>query len=176
MWSFGAVLHKDENSHSLLSSLITLSLGFNMLDYNSTLFYSKVVAAIKKKKWVQRWMAQRGYSLGFNLEIIIMLTAALFCFFLLDLSSSTTLLACMLSRFSHVQLFLTLWIVAHRLLCPWDSPGKNTAVGCHTSSRGSSPSQGSNLCLLDLLHWEAVSLPLIPPRWVRQTSLNQTAQ
>ena len=22
-----------------------------------------------------------------------------------------------------------------RLLCPWDSPGKNTRVGCHTSSR-----------------------------------------
>ena len=63
---------------------------------------------------------------------------ALFCFFLFDLSSSTTLLARMLSCFSHVQLFLTLWIVAHRILCPWDSPGKNTAVGCQTSSRGSS--------------------------------------
>ena len=25
-----------------------------------------------------------------------------------------------------------------RLLCPWDSPGKNTGVGCHDSSRGSS--------------------------------------
>ena len=24
------------------------------------------------------------------------------------------------------------------LLCPWDSPGKNTGVGCHSSSRGSS--------------------------------------
>lgn len=50
MWSFSTVLHKDENSHSLLSSLITLSLGFNMLDYNSTLFYFKVVAGVKKKK------------------------------------------------------------------------------------------------------------------------------
>ena len=25
-----------------------------------------------------------------------------------------------------------------RLLCPWDSPGKNTGVGCHAPSRGSS--------------------------------------
>ena len=25
-----------------------------------------------------------------------------------------------------------------RLLCPWDFPGKNTGVGCHSSSRGSS--------------------------------------
>ena len=27
---------------------------------------------------------------------------------------------------------------AARLPCPWDSPGKNTGVGCNTSSRGSS--------------------------------------
>ena len=25
----------------------------------------------------------------------------------------------------------TPWTVATRLLCPWDSPGKNTGVGCH---------------------------------------------
>ena len=25
-----------------------------------------------------------------------------------------------------------------RLLCPWDFPGKNTGVGCHSFSRGSS--------------------------------------
>ena len=34
-----------------------------------------------------------------------------------------------ISRFSRVLLFVTLWIVASRLLCPWDSPGKNTGVG-----------------------------------------------
>ena len=38
---------------------------------------------------------------------------------------------CLLSCFSHVQLFVTLWTVACQLLCPWDSPGKNTGVGCH---------------------------------------------
>ena len=31
-----------------------------------------------------------------------------------------------------------------RLLCPWDSPGKNTGAGCRASSRGSSFTQGSN--------------------------------
>ena len=35
----------------------------------------------------------------------------------------------MQSRFSCVQLFVTLWIVALSLLCPWDSPGKITRVG-----------------------------------------------
>ena len=32
---------------------------------------------------------------------------------------------------SRVGLFATPWTVAPRLLCPWDSPGKNTGVGCH---------------------------------------------
>ena len=33
---------------------------------------------------------------------------------------------------SRVRLFETPWTVAHtRLLRPWDSPGKNTGVGCH---------------------------------------------
>ena len=32
---------------------------------------------------------------------------------------------CMLSCFSCAQLFVTLWTIAHRLLCWWDSPGKN---------------------------------------------------
>ena len=38
---------------------------------------------------------------------------------------------CVLSHFSRVQLFVTLLAIATRLLCPWDSPGQNTGVGCH---------------------------------------------
>ena len=38
-----------------------------------------------------------------------------------------------------------------RLLCPWNSSGKNTGVGCHFLLQGISPAQGSNLCLLHLL-------------------------
>ena len=38
------------------------------------------------------------------------------------------------------------------LLCPWDSPGKNTGVGCHALLQGIFPTQGSNLRLLWLLH------------------------
>ena len=48
-----------------------------------------------------------------------------------------------------------------RLLCPWDSPGKNTAVGCHALLQGIFSIQGS--CLLCLLHWQMGSLPLVPP-------------
>ena len=39
--------------------------------------------------------------------------------------------ACVLSRFSRIRLFATQWTVATRLLCLWDSPGKNTGVEYH---------------------------------------------
>ena len=35
-----------------------------------------------------------------------------------------------------------------RLLCPWDSPDKNTGVGCHALLQGIFPTQGWNLCLM----------------------------
>ena len=35
-----------------------------------------------------------------------------------------------------------------RLLCPWDSPGKNTRMGCHAFLQGTFPTQGSNPCLI----------------------------
>ena len=56
-----------------------------------------------------------------------------------------------------------------RLLCPWDSPGKNTGVGCQARLQGFFPTQGSNPPLLCLLHWLAVSLPLAPPGKPSQT-------
>ena len=49
-----------------------------------------------------------------------------------------------------------------RLLCPWDSPGKNTGVGRHSLLQGIFPTQGSNTCLLRLMHWQANSLPTEP--------------
>ena len=38
-----------------------------------------------------------------------------------------------------------------RILCPWDSPGRNTGVGCHFLLQGIFPTQGSSLRLLCLL-------------------------
>ena len=37
----------------------------------------------------------------------------------------------LLSRFSHVRLCATPDTAAYQAPCPWDSPGKNTGVGCH---------------------------------------------
>ena len=58
---------------------------------------------------------------------------------------------------SHVKLSAAPWTVATRLHCPWDSPGKNTGVGCHFLLQGTFLTQGSNPCLLN---WQADSLPL----------------
>ena len=56
---------------------------------------------------------------------------------------------------SHVLLFATPWTRA--LLCPWNFPGENTGVGCHSLLQGIFPTQVSNP---SLLHWQADSLPL----------------
>ena len=69
------------------------------------------------------------------------------------------LCACM-CVLSHSWLFATPWTIACRLLCPWDFPGENTRAGCHFLLQGIFPTQGSNLLLLSLLHWQANSLPL----------------
>ena len=47
-----------------------------------------------------------------------------------------------------------------RLLCAWDSPGKNPGVGCHSLLEGIFWTQGLNPCLSCLLHWQVDSLPL----------------
>ena len=44
-----------------------------------------------------------------------------------------------------------------RILCSWDSLGKNTGVGRHFLLQGIFPTQGLNLGLLCLLHWQVGS-------------------
>ena len=47
--------------------------------------------------------------------------------------------------------------------CPWDFPGKNTGVTCHTLLQGIFLTQGPNPHLLGILQWQVGSLPLAPP-------------
>ena len=44
--------------------------------------------------------------------------------------------------------FVTPWTVAHRLLCWWNFPSKNTGVGSRSLLQGTFPTQGLNLGLL----------------------------
>ena len=66
---------------------------------------------------------------------------------ILSNTQRTCMHACILSPFSRV------WL--SRCLCPWDSADKTTGVGCHTVLQEIFPTQGSNPCLLCLLHWQA---------------------
>ena len=47
----------------------------------------------------------------------------------------------------------TLWTVARRLLCPWNSPGKDPGVGCHFLFQGIFQTKRLNL---DLLHCKCI--------------------
>ena len=49
------------------------------------------------------------------------------------LPRSGSMHACVLSC---VQIFVTPWTAAHQVLCPWNSPGKNTGVGGHLLIQG----------------------------------------
>ena len=51
-----------------------------------------------------------------------------------------------------------------RFLCPWNSPGKCTGVGCHALLQGIFPTHQVNPCLLCLLHSQVGSFLLGPPR------------
>ena len=71
---------------------------------------------------------------------------------------------CVLSCFSCVQLFLMLWTIAHQapLFMGFSRQEHWSELPC--PSPGDLPAQGSNLCPLCLLHWQAGSLPVVPPK------------
>ena len=72
------------------------------------------------------------------------------------------LYACMLSRFSRVQLFATLSTVAYQFPLSMGFSRKECWSGLPCPPPGIFPIQGLNPCLLHLLHWQACSLPLVP--------------
>ena len=76
---------------------------------------------------------------------------------------------CVQSHFNCVQLFATIETIAPTLTVPpissvygWKSLANNNAMICHALLQRVFPTQGSNLHLLHLLHWQASSLPLAP--------------
>ena len=87
----------------------------------------------------------------------------------------------MLSPFSCVQRFATLWIVAHQASLSMgfsmNTGGKNTGVGCHAFLQRIFLTQGWNPDLLYLLHWQLCSLLLVPPgkpkSWIQKARTHQ---
>ena len=75
--------------------------------------------------------------------------------------------ACVLSRFSGVGLFATLWTVVHLVPLSIGFSRQEYWGELSCSSPGYLLIQGSNLHLLCLLHWQAGSLSLAPPEKTR---------
>ena len=64
---------------------------------------------------------------------------------------------------SHVQHFVTPWTVARQAPLSMGFSRQEYWSGCHALLQGIFPTQGSNPCLLCLLHWQEGSLLLAPP-------------
>ena len=71
---------------------------------------------------------------------------------------------CMLSHFSRVQLFATLWTIDHQAPRPMGFSRQEYWSGLHALLQGIFLIQGLNLHLSYLLHWQVGSLVLTPPR------------
>ena len=133
-----------------------------------------------KKKWWESFVRKAGEMSPRPSSLKIL---SFFCGFWVCLRTWVCLTlhslvhVCVLNCFSHVQLYATLWTIQPaQFLCPWDSPGKNTGVGCHALLWGILPTQGPNLFLLHFLHWQEGSLSLAPPGKPRtQASLGLTS-
>ena len=72
----------------------------------------------------------------------------------------------MLSLFNCIQLSVTLWTTDPRVLCPWNSPGKNTGEGSHSLLQGNLPHPGTEpiswvSCMAGkfLTHWASWEAP-----------------
>ena len=70
---------------------------------------------------------------------------------------------CMLSCFSHVQLFATVCTVVHQAPLSMGFSRQGYRSGLRTLLQGIFLTQGSNPCLLCLLHWQTGSLLLTSP-------------
>ena len=70
--------------------------------------------------------------------------------------------ACLLSRFSHVWLFATLWTIVCQAPLSMGFSRQEYWNGLPRPPSGIFLTQGSNLNLSCLLHWQMGSLPLVP--------------
>ena len=102
---------------------------------------------IKSKKWTS--LGQQNFNQ--------LLHSVIWCFsfYVCWQSQHTQILGVIpcvyvLSCFSHVQLMPQYAMQPARLLCPWDSPGKNIEVCCYALLQGIFLTQGLNRHLLHL--------------------------
>ena len=80
---------------------------------------------------------------------------------------------------SCVQLFVTLWTLVYQAPLSMGLSRQEYWSGLPFPPPGDLPEQGSNPCLLCLLHWQAVSLPLYhlggPEGWIDYSFSTETS-
>ena len=77
-----------------------------------------------------------------------------------------------------VQLFATHGLQPASIFCPWDSPGKNTGMGCHFLLQGNLPNSGTEPAFPaspalagEFFIAEPAGKPLLPTNWALNQSL-----
>ena len=119
-------------------------------------YYNLLWLAFPRPLWL--------FSHSHLLSLWILLSVSLsFCLFLLFSMSHSFTCPCVCSVAQSCPTLCDPWNIACQVLCPWDSLGKNTGVGCHALLQGIFLTQGLNSHLSCLLHWRASSLPPAPP-------------
>ena len=109
---------------------------------NSTAYLSHISDLPSKFFWVQGESSQKHLFFSMTSSIGLIVTR----------SQKPSSCLCVCESLSPVWLFATPRTVPTRLLCPWNSPGKNTGVDCHSLLQRIFPAQGSNPGLLQILY------------------------
>ena len=87
---------------------------------------------------------QDSHSSGFSLDFTHDRKSSILNSFLLETDCPHTHVCAVLSHSYMSNSLQPHGLQPTRLLCPWDSPGKKTGVGCHAFLQGIFPTQGLN--------------------------------
>ena len=117
------------------SAFCKLLVVFNFLfSYPHTVFLTLRWLTVKNHLLSKKKKEKEGEREGWRkLNLFMSFTFFLFrkLFFFCSFSSLLWYMLLLLSHFSRVWLCATPQMAAHQASRPWDSPGKNTGVGCH---------------------------------------------
>ena len=118
-----------------------------------------------------RWLAtcSQHYIISTKTKTECVLTMHM-CVFRLYIRYCADVLSC----FSRVRLFATLWAIARQAPLSEGFSRQGSGVGCHTLLQRIFLTQGLNLGLLCLMHWQVGSFPLAPPGKPSGTQMHWT--
>ena len=117
------------------SCLAFLILIFLTYTWDTVISFERLLGGLRNTCLLGQYLAQSKHETNSNILPLPSLSFLIYIFFLALCSVLSDPLR------SHRQ-------KPARLLCPWNSPGRNTGVGCHSFLQGIFPTQGSNPRLL----------------------------